>query len=330
MSSMRDGASCVIVGAGMAGLTAGEALQKSGWNVVVLDKGRRAGGRMATRRIGSSRFDHGAQFFTVRDERFRKAVERWEADHWAAPWFGEDGHVRYRAAGGMNELATKLGSALDVRLETAVRRADPFEQGWSLETESGCVNAQALILTCPAPQSLALLADCRERVPPGFVLHLEAVEYDPCFSLMVILSGSSRVPSPGYVRLQTGPIEWIADNTHKGVSEGGAALTIHARADFSRRHFDAATDHVAAMLLETAKDWLGGPAVAWQVHRWRYSRPVPADRPVCLFTQQPACLAVAGDAFGGSRVEGAFLSGLAAAEQLAQCEAVGGLTLHSC
>ena len=327
---MTNSPSCIIVGAGMAGLTAGEALQTRGWKVVVLDKGRRVGGRMATRRIGTSRFDHGAQFFTVRDERFRKAVERWEADDWAKPWFGEGGHVRYRALGGMNELATKLGSALDVRLETIVPMVEPFEQGWSVRTESGSVHSHALILTCPAPQSLALLTGCRERLSSGFVLALEAVEYDPCFSLLAVINGSSRVPSPGYVRLEEGPIEWIADNTQKGLSTGGAALTIHARADFSRRHLESATDNVAAMLLESAEDWLGGPVVGWQLHPWRYSRPVPADRPICLFMQQPACLAVAGDAFGGSRVEGAFLSGLAAAERLAECEAGGGLLQLTC
>ena len=112
---------CVIVGAGMAALTAGEALQTRGWKVVLLDKGRRAGGRMATRRIGSSRFDHGAQFFTARDERFRKAVACWEADGWAAPWFGEDGHIRYRAVGGMNELATNCPAEHLRRIRTRLR-----------------------------------------------------------------------------------------------------------------------------------------------------------------------------------------------------------------
>jgi predicted NAD/FAD-dependent oxidoreductase len=285
---------------------------------------------MATRRIGASRFDHGAQFFTVRDERFRKAVECWRADGWTAPWFGEGGHVRYRAVGGMNELATKLGSALDVRLETVVRFVKPNEEGWSVQTEGGFVNANALVLTCPAPQSVAMLAGCRQQLPPEFILGLEAVEYDPCFSLLAVIDGSSRVPCPGYVRLEDGPIEWIADNTQKGVSTGDAALTIHARADFSRRHFETATDRVAAMLLESASDWLGGPVAEWQLHRWRYSRPVPADRPVCLFTQQPACLAVAGDAFGGPRVEGAFLSGLAAAERLEECKAGDGISRLTC
>ena len=42
--------------------------------VIVVDKGRGVGGRMATRRVpslsGEATFDHGAQFFTVRDDAF--------------------------------------------------------------------------------------------------------------------------------------------------------------------------------------------------------------------------------------------------------------------
>ena len=51
----------VVVGAGLAGLTAAQALTDA-FDVIVLDKGRGFGGRMATRRIGDATFDHGAQF----------------------------------------------------------------------------------------------------------------------------------------------------------------------------------------------------------------------------------------------------------------------------
>jgi predicted NAD/FAD-dependent oxidoreductase len=300
----------------MAGLTAGAALQTRGWKVVLLDKGRRAGGRMATRRIGASHFDHGTQFFTVRDQRFRDAVERWEERGWATPWFVESGHVRYRAVRGMNEIAKKLAAFLDVRTETIVQTVEPIGLGWSVVTDGGEVQADSVILTCPAPQSFSLLAGCRDPSLFGIMSELEEVQYDPCFSLLAVLDGSSRVPPPGYIRLDEGPIEWIADNTQKGVSTGVAALTIHARAAFSSRYLECPAEEVAAMLQEAAAGWLGGPVAEWQLHRWRYSRPVSADRPVCLFTQQPSCLAVAGDAFGGSRLEGAFMSGSAAAERL--------------
>ena len=62
-----------IVGAGLAGLMAGRTLAEAGHEVVLLDKGRSPGGRLATRRIGEATLDHGAQFFTVRSEAVRRA-----------------------------------------------------------------------------------------------------------------------------------------------------------------------------------------------------------------------------------------------------------------
>ena len=56
----------VIVGAGLAGLMAGRTLAAAGHELVLVDKGRSPGGRLATRRIGAAALDHGAQFFTVR------------------------------------------------------------------------------------------------------------------------------------------------------------------------------------------------------------------------------------------------------------------------
>lgn len=52
----------VVVGAGIAGLMAAQSLSNSGHDVVVVDKGRSPGGRLATRRINDATLDHGAQF----------------------------------------------------------------------------------------------------------------------------------------------------------------------------------------------------------------------------------------------------------------------------
>ena len=65
---------CVVVGAGLSGLVAAQTLQQDGHEVLVLDKGRSVGGRLATRRIGNATFDHGAQFFTVRNNAFAEHV----------------------------------------------------------------------------------------------------------------------------------------------------------------------------------------------------------------------------------------------------------------
>lgn len=72
---------CLVVGVGLTGLVAATILEREGLQVTVLDKGRGIGGRLATRCIrdhalGESVFDYGAQFFTVRDPRFRTWVDQ--------------------------------------------------------------------------------------------------------------------------------------------------------------------------------------------------------------------------------------------------------------
>lgn len=272
---------------------------------------------MATRRVAGSRFDYGAQFFTVRDARFRAEVERWEACGWVKPWYTEGGHTRYRGTEGMAGLMLELVKPFEFRAATRVERVVPAEKGWRIQTDAGEeFSASTLLLTPPAPQTLALLSGCMQRLPETMLSVLRSIAFDPCFALSVTLGGPSLVPPPGCVRLDTGPIALIADNTQKGISVGEAALTIHARSDFTRSCFEMAREEVAQILLRSAEPWLGSPVLTWRLHRWKYSQPTAACAEPCLYASQPAHLAIAGDAFGGPRIEGAFLSGIAAAERI--------------
>ena len=67
-----------------------------------------------------------------------------------------------------------------------------------------------------------------------------------------------------------------------------------------------------------AAPWLGSVPVQTQLHRWRYSLPLRVYPERCLALREPAPLVFAGDAFGGPRVEGAALSGMAAGVALAE------------
>ena len=88
----------VVIGAGLSGLTAARTLTEHGNDVVVIDKGKSPGGRVATRRIGEATLDHGAQFFTVREPRFKEIVEEWlrhdVAREWCTGFDDNDGHPR--------------------------------------------------------------------------------------------------------------------------------------------------------------------------------------------------------------------------------------------
>ena len=321
---------CLIVGAGLSGLIAAHGVQGAGVGVTVLEKSGFVGGRMATRQLllpkgatPTATFDTGAQYFTVRDDRFRNWVDGWLEAGVAVRWSNgfatpdaseyRDGHPRYRGRTGMRSIPDHLARKVNVRLKQAVTSAR-YEEGWLLETDGGeRFTAAVLLLTPPVPQSLALLDDA--ALSSGVRQTLERIDYDPCIALLVVLDGPSGVPAPGGLWPGGSAISWIADNGQKGISQQ-PAVTIHASSEFSDTHFGDADDEVARLLLEEASPWLGSEVVTCLVQRWPYSLPVHLHDRRYLFTTAPGPVAFAGDAFAGPRVEGAVLSGLAAADAL--------------
>jgi renalase len=58
-----------IIGTGIAGLSAAQALTETGHTVHLFDKSRGSGGRMSSKRSDAGSLDLGAQYFTARDRR---------------------------------------------------------------------------------------------------------------------------------------------------------------------------------------------------------------------------------------------------------------------
>jgi predicted NAD/FAD-dependent oxidoreductase len=175
-----------------------------------------------------------------------------------------------------------------------------------------------LLLTAPIPQSLALVSDAG-ALPDEAWLQLGEISYSPCLALLAVLDGPTGVPEPGGVQIKGEPLDWIADNRRKGISEA-PGITIHAGPEWSRAHFEAEAAQVTASLLGFAGDQLGtdlsSRVVETSLTRWRYSwvtRPHPGS---CFVARKEPALLFAGDAFGQSKIEGAALSGLAAADYL--------------
>ena len=316
-----------IVGAGLAGLVAAHELQRGGLRVVVLDKARGVGGRLATRRVEDAVFDHGAQFFTTRAPEFVAMVAGWQQAGVAYEWYrglpsphkqaGDDAHPRYRGATGMTGVAKHLAQGLDIRLNERATRIEHCDARWEVTSESGAaLLADALVLTPPVPQALAITDASQIMLPSAVRASLEAITYEPWLAVLALLEGASRIPPPGALHLEGGPVAWIADNHQKGISPRPGAVTIHAGAEFSRTHWDGDEATVARLLLESVADLLGAPVQSFQLQRWRYSKPATTCPEPCLYVAHPGPLVFAGDAFAGARVEGAALSGLAAARRM--------------
>jgi len=226
----------VVVGAGISGLVAARELQAAGASVTLLDKGRSVGGRLATRRIGDARLDHGAQFFTVRTPAFQRRVDDWIERGLVHVWshgFGHgsldtgdedeaapsgDGYPRYVATGGMNSLAKDLAVGLGVEVSTMVFSVRPgTDARWDVVIDDGTVRpADAVIITAPLPQAFSLLVDLAWQHDDegdaegdggsdrshGVVLDESVfrVDYDRTIGLLCTVDGPTAVPEPGGVQ----------------------------------------------------------------------------------------------------------------------------------
>jgi renalase len=308
----------VIVGAGMAGVTAARSLRAAGLRTVVLEKGRVAGGRMATRRIDGARFDHGAQHFSARSRSFRELVDALSAVGVVREWFRSQSltrpergvEVRHAAVEGMRTIVEHLSAGLDVRTSTVVARLRRDGRRIAVIADGFEVTARAVVLTPPLPQCLDLLT--ASRIGLGHAAKsLGSVSYDACLAVMAVLDGPSGLPN-GHLAVDGEPVAWLADNQHKGVSTE-PAVTIHGTPSFSAAHIEDEPARWVRTVATAAKDHLAAEIVSVTGHRWRYAQPRTTLDTGCAVIDAGAPIVLSGEVFAGARVEGAYLSAAAAA-----------------
>lgn len=314
-----------VIGAGMAGLSCARWLHESGVPVTVFDKGRSPGGRAATRG-GETPFDHGAQYFTVADDEFGTEVARWRRDGVVAEWPGRIVAIdragtlspsspkqRFVGVPGMNAMALELARSIDVRCGVTVAPPVRTGQGWQIADVEGKVfgTYDALVVTAPPVQTAALLAD-HVLVP----LVMQA-EMTPCMAVMAVWDEDLGLPFDGaFVNIQ--PLAWVSRNGSKPGRPAPQSWVLHASGAWSVAHAEAGAANAVRPLLEAFASAVDAelplPRHA-AGHLWRYALPSQPLDTRCLWDPTSA-VAVAGDWCGGPRIEGAWLSGRAAAQRI--------------
>jgi len=313
----------LIIGAGMAGIACARALAATGRGVVILDKGRGIGGRMATRRVtlpnGELRFDHGAQYLTARDDGFAALLRG--LPEAVAPW--DDGAGRPHLVGlpGMSGLPRALAEGLEVRQRAEVTALYKSGRGWEVQAGDEVLAARQVVLCVPAPQAARLLGAAH---PLG--VDLARVRIAPCLTLMAAFapvaprSFASRASD-------NDPLAWIAQDSSKpGRSGAATAWVAQAGPDWSARHLADAPDAITARMLPLLCAAIGTrpeETLYAAAHRWRFARVTePLGRP--FLRGDGGTLHLGGDWCLGPRVEAAWQSGTAIARDILAAGASGG------
>ena len=261
---------------------------------------------------GELAFDHGAQYFTVRDQRFSELAAEWERDRILAKWSGrivvfdgegwedvENETSRYVGVPGMSAIATALAVGLDIKYGQRVEAVEPLLDEFD-----------RVILAVPAAEALRLVS--RKR---ALASKISGVGMKPGWTVMAAFE--ERVPARFDAAFVNGSaVSWIARNSSKPKRNWKIdTWVIQASPAWSDAHLDDQPDDVGAFLMEAFEDLIPGGlprAFFATVHRWRHA---VADPPLAAgaIDDPDSRITLCGDWCAGSRVEDAYLSGLAGA-----------------
>jgi renalase len=288
----------LVVGAGICGLTIASHIP----NCVVWEKSRGVGGRLATRRTDTHRFDHGAQYYTLQID-ITTIHDKWVAGQVSRPWFAD----KWCGVAGMTSLAKDLATTIDIRLETRLTRLVQNDDSWLAETTDGKREPfDCVILTCPLPQAMEIADHSQLAYEPS----LRQVQYAQALVGLFEVKNQSTFPSghSGYLEPQSRTIFSLSDQQRKGISQQ-PAWTVVMRPEFSAMNFDhnddSTLDEIEAALKEIDPAFI---AQNRQLKKWRYSHPLQTAASMFHIVQQQPKLLFAGDAFGGASIVGAVRS----------------------
>ena len=332
-----------VIGAGIAGITCARTLMQAGHQVTVFEKSLGAGGRMATCDSEFGGFDHGAQYFTVRDARFEKALAT--ASGLVRPWSANTVRIldqlgrlvasslpskeaHWVATPGMNALvrqwAQPVAAAGRLLLETEVIRLEADKiapKRWQLQTEGPGTGSRvhsgfdAVVLALPSAQAQALLLSSQQG--KALMAPLGEVSVAPCWTLMLAFPQAAQPnlahlgPQWNAARSTHHRIAWLARESSKPGRDSIERWTVQASTDWSQRHLEDDAERVKAKLLKAFTEVTGIRAQPPHavVHRWRYAQTIQPLGKSHLWDAKSG-IGACGDWCLGHRVEDGFLSGL--------------------
>ena len=301
----------LVLGSGIAGLAAARLAQNDGKSVLVIDKGRRLGGRVSTRRQDGFVFNHGAQFVTAKGTEFVSLLAMAKTAGSIKDWQVSDDKIVQIGTPSMRDLPKFMATELMIRQQTEITKITHHGGHIGFFDKDGLVaTGRQVIITAPAAQTGKLLAG----IYPELAATAGPVSYDPCWTIMLGLEddhGLGTTPLRDEAAgIALGVPEMTRSNQQSGL--GAPALTIQATGQWSQQHLQDSPQMVIEILCQIWQNLTGKPLnniSTANAHRWLYVKvttAAPSDAPRL---SNDGKLAIAGDWLSGPRVEQAFDSG---------------------
>lgn len=295
----------LVVGAGLTGLTLVHRLRQSrpNWSIKIIDKGISAGGRLASRRLGTDTFDHGVQY--IPDHTLAQEFIGFWQSQFEAVVSNEDPHEGCFSALGMTALAKSLAKDLDVEFRHKVVSLSEATGNWSVLLDSGQEYlAKSVVLTCPLPQSLDVLDQSKIAFPSD----LRERSYRKTIVLMIQTGEGAEGLELTREDIQEFAIGAYPQHKKRPLSIPGWSIEMNA--SWSEAHFDLPDSQILELVLKRLREKNQRlRVVSSSIKKWRFATPesAQASQDVPFFMPRDR-LFLGGDTFGLTGVLGAFQS----------------------
>ncbi len=318
-----------IIGSGISGLAAARTLKKIA-DITIFEKSRGIGGRISTRRANPFTFDHGAQYFLVKNADFKSfvspyiksgVVKRWDA------YFKEfdEGKViserqwdhsfaHYVGAPSMNAFCKSLSNGLNIINNIRVQEVSNSNNGLKLFDENqGLLGTFDWVLsTIPSKQAIQILPS-----DSMIIEGISAIKMSACFTLML---GFEKNPNLGFdaAMIHNEIISWVSVNSSKpDRNSNNFSLVIQSTNTWADKNLAMEKNAVKKKMIKEASSILKtdlNEAVHKEVHGWHFAN--ASKRDLGVFIDHNMQIAACGDWCIHGRVESAYLSGKELAENV--------------
>src|SRR3954451_11686014 len=223
-----------VIGAGISGASCANVLRGHGIAVDVIERGRAAGGRMASPTLHGRRVDIGAAYFTAKEPEFAALVDGWANRGLVREWtdtldvFSADGHSR--ASGPMRYAARDgLRSLVRAALPDDIRSGDAVGALDELDHDAG-------VLAMPDSQAA--------RLAPGAA---DWVEYEPVDAVAAAWPQRCWTIADAAFVNDDADLTIVADDGSRR-GDGAAVLVAHTTARRAGAHLARPGDAVLPVL----------------------------------------------------------------------------------
>jgi hypothetical protein len=268
--------------------------------------------------MGLTPFDHGAQYVTAKDDRFKGFLDEIVNSGYAARWpakgaTGEDADTPAQpwivGTPGMASIVRPLAESVRIHTSRNVHTVKRVDKAWYVwfDDQTSAGPFAAVGITVPAFEARLLLGDLDNLAD-----QLAKVFMAPCWALTIIFE-EQVLPDADVYSDMSQVIRWVSRNNSKpGRTSRGETVVVHAAPSWTRETEDAEPELVAQELWAEVCRVMSLPRVEpaqMQAHLWRHALTDTALGESFLY-QREQMIGVGGDWCRGRVAEHAYLSGL--------------------